>query len=41
MATAGRLVIAEAGEIVAAGELEPESVVTPHLYVDLLVQAAL
>ena len=38
MATAARITIAEAGEIVAVGELEPESVVTPHLYVDHLVQ---
>ena len=35
MATAARITIAEAGKIVAVGELEPESVVTPHLYVDL------
>lgn len=37
MATAARITIAEAGEIVPAGELEPESIVTPHLYVDYLV----
>ena len=37
MATAATVTIAEAGEIVAAGELEAESVVTPHLYVDRLV----
>jgi 3-oxoacid CoA-transferase A subunit len=37
MATAATVTIAEAGEIVAVGELEPEAVVTPHLYVDLLV----
>jgi len=37
MATAARIAIAEAGEIVPAGELEPESIVTPHLYVDYLV----
>lgn len=37
MATAARVTIAEAGEIVAVGELEPESIVTPHLYVDYLV----
>jgi len=37
MATASRIAIAEAGEIVPAGELEPESIVTPHLYVDYLV----
>lgn len=37
MATAARVVIAEAGEVVHIGELEPESIVTPHLYVDYLV----
>lgn len=37
MATAARITIAEAGEIVAVGELEAESIVTPHLYVDHLV----
>ena len=37
MATAARITIAEAGEIVEVGSLEPESVVTPHLYVDHLV----
>jgi 3-oxoacid CoA-transferase subunit A/3-oxoadipate CoA-transferase alpha subunit len=37
MATAARLVVAEVDEIVPAGSLDPEAVVTPHLYVDLLV----
>jgi 3-oxoacid CoA-transferase subunit A/3-oxoadipate CoA-transferase alpha subunit len=37
MATAARITIAEAGEVVPVGELEPESIVTPHLYVDHLV----
>ena len=37
MATAARLTIAEVGELVPAGALEPESVHTPHLFVDLLV----
>lgn len=37
MATAARVTIAEVGEIVSAGELEPESIHTPHLYVDELV----
>jgi len=37
MATAAKVTIAEAGEIVPVGELEPESIVTPHLYVDYLV----
>ena len=40
MATAATITIAEAGEIVPVGELEPESVVTPHLYVDYLVERA-
>lgn len=38
MATAARLTIAEAGEILDVGELDPESVHTPHLYVDVLVE---
>jgi len=38
MAAASTITIAEAGEIVPVGELEPESVVTPHLYVDHLVE---
>ena len=40
MATAAAITIAEVGEIVQVGELEPESVVTPHLYVDYLVEKA-
>ncbi len=40
MATAATITIAEAGEIVDVGELEGESIVTPHLYVDHLVQAS-
>jgi 3-oxoacid CoA-transferase subunit A/3-oxoadipate CoA-transferase alpha subunit len=38
IATAAALVIAEAGEIGPVGSIEPEAVVTPHLYVDLLVE---
>jgi 3-oxoacid CoA-transferase A subunit len=38
MATAATITIAEAGEIVPVGELEPESIATPHLYVDYLVR---
>ena len=34
MATAADLVIAEVDEIVKPGELSPEQIVTPHLYVD-------
>ena len=40
MATAATVTIAEAGEVVAVGTLEPESVVTPHLYVDHRVASA-
>ena len=39
MATAAEVVIAEVDEIVEAGTLDPERVVTPHPYVDYLVQA--
>ncbi|ACO47572.1 3-oxoacid CoA-transferase [Deinococcus deserti] len=41
MATAADLVIAEVEEIVEVGELDPEHVHTPGLYVDYLVQAHL
>lgn len=37
MATAADVVIAEVDEVVETGELEPETVVTPHLYVDVVV----
>ncbi len=37
MATAARLVIAEVDEIVEAGEIKPEEIVTPHLFVDYVV----
>ncbi len=40
MATAATVTIAEAGEIVPVGALDPESVVTPHLYVDHVVASA-
>jgi 3-oxoacid CoA-transferase subunit A/3-oxoadipate CoA-transferase alpha subunit len=40
MATAGRVTIAEVGEIVPRGGLDPESIHTPHLYVDQLVVSA-
>jgi 3-oxoacid CoA-transferase subunit A/3-oxoadipate CoA-transferase alpha subunit len=39
MATAAEVVIAEVDEIVEAGTLDPEQVVTPHPYVDYLVRA--
>lgn len=38
MAMAADLVIAEVGEIVPAGSLDPECIVTPHIFVDVLVQ---
>ena len=41
MATAADLVIAEVEEIVEVGEIDPEHVHTPGLYVDFLVQATL
>jgi 3-oxoacid CoA-transferase A subunit len=40
MATAARVTIAEASEVVPVGGIEPESVMTPHLYVDQLVVQA-
>jgi 3-oxoacid CoA-transferase A subunit len=39
MATAARKVVAEVDEIVPRGALDPEHIVTPHLYVDHLVLA--
>ena len=38
MATAARVTVAEAGEVLEVGELEPEAIHTPHLYVDVLVE---
>ncbi|MCF8564928.1 CoA transferase subunit A [Alicyclobacillus tolerans] len=38
MATAADIVIVEVNEIVEVGDLDPEAIVTPHLYVDYLVQ---
>lgn len=40
MATAADLVIAEVDEIVPVGTLDPEEIVTPHLFVDVLVRRA-
>ena len=39
MATAADIVIAEVDEIVEVGELNPEHIVTPHVYVDYIVQS--
>ncbi len=40
MATAGKFVVAEVDEIVPAGTLSPESIHTPGIFVDHLVQVA-
>ena len=37
MATAAKITIAEVDEVVDVGDLHPEEIVTPHLYVDYLV----
>ncbi|HBR09784.1 CoA transferase subunit A [Candidatus Bipolaricaulota bacterium] len=39
MATAADLVIAEVEELVPVGEIDPDQVVTPAIFVDLVVQA--
>jgi len=39
MASAADLVIAEVDEIVPTGSLDPERIVTPHLFVDYIVKA--
>ncbi|NHM32897.1 CoA transferase subunit A [Neobacillus terrae] len=41
MATAADYVIAEVDEIVEPGELLPEEIVTPHLYIDAIVKSKL
>lgn len=41
MATAADYVIAEVDEIVEEGELSPEEIITPHLFVDALVTSRL
>lgn len=41
MATAAKYVIAEVDEIVNDGELSPEEIITPHLYVDAIVTSEL
>lgn len=38
MAMAAELVIAEVGSIVPVGAFDPECIVTPHIFVDVLVQ---
>ncbi|MFJ8236462.1 CoA transferase subunit A [Ureibacillus sp. NPDC094379] len=39
MAMAADYVIAEVDEIVEPGELDPEAIVTPHLFVDAIIEA--
>lgn len=39
VATAGNITIAEVEEIVEPGELDPESIITPGIYVDLVIQS--
>lgn len=41
MATAAKYVIVEVDEIVKKGELSPEEIVTPHLFVDAIVTSRL
>ena len=38
MATAAKFTIAQVGEIVKAGELDPEAIVTPHIFVKAIVK---
>jgi len=38
MATAGKITIAEVEQIVEIGELDPECIVTPGIYVDYIFQ---
>lgn len=39
VATAGKITIAEAEEIVMPGELDPECIITPGIYVDYVVES--
>ena len=39
MATAADMVIVEAEKIVPAGEISPEAVITPHLFVNYIYQS--
>jgi 3-oxoacid CoA-transferase subunit A len=38
MATAGNITIVEVEEIVEIGELDPESIITPGIYVDRVIK---
>jgi acyl CoA:acetate/3-ketoacid CoA transferase alpha subunit len=39
MATAAKIVIVEVDEIVPVGSLDPETIITPSVFVDRIVQA--
>lgn len=39
MATAADVVIVEVDEIVEVGDIDPENIVTPHVYIDYIVQS--
>lgn len=41
MATAAKYVIAEVDEIVEVGELSPDEIATPHLFIDVIVKSEL
>lgn len=38
MATAAEYTVAQVGEIVTAGELDPEAVITPHIFINAVVK---
>jgi 3-oxoadipate CoA-transferase alpha subunit len=40
MAAAARITIAQVSQIVEIGELDPETIVTPSIYVNRLVEVA-
>jgi len=40
MATAGKITVVEAEEIVAPGELDPDHIHTPGIYVDRVIKAS-
>ena len=39
IATASTITIAEVDEVVEVGEIPPDDIVTPHLYVDVIVES--
>jgi 3-oxoadipate CoA-transferase alpha subunit len=39
MATAAKSTIVEVEEVVATGKLDPETIVTPSIFIDRIVQA--